>query len=299
MTLKVKPQSAAFLGLLGVVGALLIIVGASFDSKTHAFWVNVFAAIGAAIMGTALSLFIARVFEPAPIDDIYHLLSVAKNFSLITDDDKVRPRRLKYHGYLLSHALGKPQWKYRVFDFTQDRRPGYLHARVDVWVPTESNQDKQYPGHTAEPHPRDSGEPDRIGHQVFLYNGYLCDPYHLILVGRLDPEYGTEPEVIHIFPFGLKVQGNVMAGLAFLETSDNKHVVTPTILSKTRLTAETIYGPVAATSDQAKLSTIWKQHFLGDFQINIPCESFTEHEAPHKHLPAHTPNDHTGRAGGV
>jgi hypothetical protein len=251
---------------------LLTIVGALFGVHQHVFWTSVFAALGAAIIGTAFSLLMARVFEPAPINEIYQLMSVTNNSPLIRDDDKVRPRRLKYHGYLLSHALGKQQWKYRVFDFTRDRRPGYLHARVDVWVPTESNEDKQYPGHsstTAE----DGSQHDegRTGHQIYLYDGYLCDPYHLILVGRLDPEMGAEPDVIQVFPFGLKAQGNVMAGLAFLETSDVKHVVTPTLLSKVRQTSETEYGPVVAAEEQAKLMRLWQQHFLGDFTINVPA----------------------------
>jgi hypothetical protein len=265
MTRQVKPESVAFLVALAVVGVLLTTVGAFFGIWQHVFWMNVFAALGAAIIGTAFSLLMARVFEPAPINEIFHFMSVTNNSPLIAEDEKVRPRRLKYHGYLLSHAMGKPQWKYRVFDFSKDRRPGYLHAEVDVWVPTESNEDKKYPGRPrAGGHPYDDGPhgETRIGHQVYLYDGYLCDPYHLILVGRLDENFGTEPDVIHVFPFGLKAQGNVMAGLAFLETSDVKHVVTPT--------SETEYGPVVDAGEQEKLLKLWQQYFLGDFDINVP-----------------------------
>lgn len=273
MIRQIKGESGAFLVALAVVGLLLTIVGAFLGMEAHPFWMNVFAALGAAIIGTAFSLLMARVFDPLPINDIFHLMSVTNNSPLITDDEKVRPRRLKYHGYLLSHAMGKPQWKYRVFDFTTDRRPGYLHAKVDVWVPTESNHDKEYPGRSRTSSRRFVDEaPDgtRIGHQVYLYDGYLCDPYHLLLVGRLDPELGAEPDVIHVFPFGLKAQGNVMAGLAFLETSDNKHVVTPTLLSRVRQTSETDFGPVLDVKEQAKLMQLWQQHFLNDFQINVP-----------------------------
>ncbi|MGA3007833.1 MAG: hypothetical protein ABSE59_08080, partial [Opitutaceae bacterium] len=228
MSKQIKPESLTFLVTLAVVGVLLTVVGALLSWAAEVFWSNVFAALGAAIIGTAFSLLMARVFEPSPMNEIYRLLSITKNFPLITDDAKVRPHRLKYHGYLFSHALGQPQWKYRIFDFTEDRRPGYLHAKVDVWVPTESNQDKEYPGHSrpSSDQAQDKTHGDyRPGHQVYWYDGYLCDPYHLLLVGKLDPEIGTEPDVIQIFPFGLKTQGNVMAGLAILETSDNKHIV--------------------------------------------------------------------------
>lgn len=284
MTKQVKPESVAFLVILAIVGLLLTIVGAFFTIGDHVFWMNVFAALGAAIIGAALSLLMARVFDPSPMNEIYHIMSVIKNCPLITDDEKVRPRRLKYHGYMLSHALGKLQWKYRVFDFTKDRRPGYLHANVDVWVPTESNQDKKYPGRSHASNDKFDDE-TRSGHQVYIYDGYLCDPYHLLLVGHLDPEMGSEPEVIQVFPFGLKAQGNVMAGLAFLETSDNKHVVTPTILSRVRQTSETDFGPVEDPNEQTKLLKLWQQHFLNDFKINVPIEGLQDSFAHVDSLP--------------
>lgn len=267
---KVKPESAAFLVVLAIAGVLLTAVGAFFAIGQHLLWMNVFTSLGAAIIGTAISLLMSRVFEPSPVGEIYHLLSIAKNLPLIADDEKVRPHRLKYHGYLLSHALGKPQWKYRVFDFTRDKRPGYLHARVDVWVPNEPNPEAAPTG----PASSDDETPNdiRLGHQVYIYDGYLSEPYHLLLVGRLDPEMGTEPDVIHVFPFGLKIQGHVMAGLAFLETSDNKHIVTPTLLSKVRQTQECKFGPVVDPHEQAKLARLWHHHFLGDFKINVPEE---------------------------
>lgn len=273
MTKQPEAPSVAFLVTLAIVGVLLTTVGAVFQNLV--FWTYVFASLGAAIIGAALSLLMARVFEPSPMNEIYHLMSIASNSPLMTDDQKVRPHRLRYHGYLLSHAMGKQQWKYRVFDFTRDRRPGYLHARVDVWVPPETDQDRTHPGR-----PRASGDKlddgtdaeGRSGDQVYLYDGYLCDPYHLLLVGRLDPEMGAEPDVIHVFPFGLHEQGNVMAGLAFLETSDKKRIVTPTILSKARQTSETEFGPVENSNEEAQLMKLWQRHFLGHFKINAPIK---------------------------
>jgi hypothetical protein len=279
MAKQFKPESVAFLIALVVVGILLMAVGAFLAVQGHAFWMNAFLAFGAAVMGAALSLLMARVFEPSAMNEIFHLMSVTKNSPLIADDEKVRSRRLKYHGYLFSHAMGRPQWKYRVFDFTKERRPGYLHARVDVWVPTEPNECKDgamQPGTDAS----DTDGEMRNCNQVYLYDGFLCDPYHLLLVGRLDSELGSEPDVIQVFPFGLKSQSNMMFGLAFLETSDNKHVVTPTILSKVRLTNETEFGPVKEPNEEAKLMKLWQQHFLDDFKINVPAEAM--------HAPGHS-----------
>src|SRR5450432_2880574 len=185
MTKHLKPESAAFLITLAAAGVLLTIVGAFFSEGPHIFWTNFFTALGAAIMGAAFSLLIARIFEPSPINEIFRVMSTMKNSPLIVDDARVRPRRQKYHGYILSHALGKKQWKYRVFDFTKDIRPGYLHARVDVWVPTESNKNQKSRGSVRNPPEATSDAEHKagIGHQVYSYDGYLCDPYHLLLVG--------------------------------------------------------------------------------------------------------------------
>jgi hypothetical protein len=248
ITKQVKPESTAFLVVLGIAGLFLTAIGALLG-EGHVLFMNFFAALGAAIIGAATSLYLARVFEPAPMNEIYRLLSIPHNSQLLTEDDKVRPHRQIYHGYLLSRVPGKPQWKYRIFDFSKERRPGYLHAKVDVWVPTD--------------------KPGKEDLQVYWYNGYLCAPYHLLLVGRLDPELGSEPDVVQVFPFALAAQLKVMAGLAFLETSDNTRIVTPTILSKVRQTSETDTGPVADINEQAKLLKLWEQHFAGN-KIMIP-----------------------------
>jgi hypothetical protein len=261
---KVKPESLAFLVALSVVGILLTVAGALFDSH-QVFWITVFTSLGAAIIGTAFSLLMARVFEPSPMNEIYQLLSIDRHSPLVIHDEKVRPRRIKYHGYLLSHAFGKPQWKYRIFDFSRDPRPGYLHAKVDVWVPREDAA----PPQAGAGHRKVGGEEPHDPHQKYFYDGFLCDPYHLLLVGRLDPELGAEPDVIHVFPFALKDQLGVMAGLAFLETSDDKHVVTPTILSKERQTSETEFGPVVDPLEQAKLLKLWRKHFQAEVTDNV------------------------------
>ncbi len=237
---SLKPESLTFLTILGVVGILTIAVGAFFAYTNHVFWMNAFAALGASILGAALSLFMARVFEPSQVAQLLSLIATSRSSSLIHDDARVEGFRRCYHGYLRSQSDGSPVWRYRIFDFTRAHTPGHLHALVDVPLP----------GGAA---------------QVFVYSGYVCDD-HLLLIGH--PKSGAEPPVIHVFPHGCAIEGSTIVGLAFVRCFDGVQLVAPTILSTVPLTGQSSPGPVSAASAAALLK-IWDEKFRRNNMFNV------------------------------
>jgi len=260
---KTYSKTYAFLIAVGVAGAFLTAVAAAIDDRVHPFFFSVSAAGGGSLVGAAVSLILSKVFEPPQVDEIRSMLDGAKtqiakfladsidenrrmlssiaSIPLLANDDQVCKYRKLYHGYLWSHADEQEVWKYRIFDFNASRVPGHLHATVPIWVV-------------------------HGGTEIFHYDGFRCDE-HLVLIGR--PDDPREPWVVQIFPCGCRVQdGSPLAGLAFFTTSDNKPVVSPTLLSPTLLARRTELGPVDP-SESAAIMALWRKHFDKFITINF------------------------------
>src|SRR5258708_2648531 len=104
MERSVKPQSLIFLSTLAAVGVLLIGGSALLAVEDKPLLSTLSATLGAAILGAASSLLLARFFEPSQVDQILKLIAEASQCSLARDDHKVSPFRQKYYGYLKSHT---------------------------------------------------------------------------------------------------------------------------------------------------------------------------------------------------
>lgn len=240
MTKPIKSESVAFLTVLGILGVLLTVVGALLAVRDHLFMSNFCVTIGAAILGAAFSLFMARVFEPSQMAQLLSLIATSRSGSLLYDDRRLEPFREKYHGYIRSFSDGRPTWRYRIFDFSKAHTPGHLHAAVDVVLPAGTVKQ-------------------------FHYDGYVCEQ-HLLLIGR--PKMGSEPPIVHVFPNGCDLQLNEIAGLAFVKSFDGVQLVAPSLLSSMPLAGLTQPGAVPEENG-IELLRIWERHFLSSNKLNI------------------------------
>lgn len=253
----IDPKSGVFLVTLGLVGIAVIVIGAlisiigetylvdkfvPFGKASAVYLTNASAALGAAIFGSAISLLLARYFEPSELRHLIDLIATSQACPLTRDESAVEPFRLRYHGYLRSHsATGEPIWRYRVFDFSRSRTPGHLHGVVNVPLPEGGSKD-------------------------FVYDGFVCGE-HILLVGNAVA--GAEPCVIHVFPNGCLGNTRYIAGLCFVLTFSGKQLVAPTILSQDRLVPRRDAGELSA-DDGVALMNRWKKGFYGDtFNGNV------------------------------
>ncbi len=241
MKTSIKPESLIFLTTLASAGVLLIVIGTLFTLTGLAFFVSLFVTLGAAVLGTSVSLLMARYFEPSQINQLLQTIAESQEGSLTRDDRQIQPFRIKYHGYLKSHGInGEAVWRYRVFDFTQAHTPGHLHAVVPV--------------------PQLGGTI-----KLFVYDGFVCGQ-HLILVGRAT--VGAEPFVIHVFPNGCTLEGSLITGLSFVRSFDSAQLVTSTMLSNIPLTGQNSPGEVEE-DDARRLDELWKLQFLKHNTFNF------------------------------
>jgi hypothetical protein len=242
-----NPQSAAFLIILAVLGAVIIILGLTLRIGAP-FASSLLLSLGGSALGGALSITFGRIFEPSQLRTLIDTCAESNRSSLLAaGEEKYAFLRKRMHSYLRSRNVdGSCVWRYRIFDFSASFTPGHLHTVVEV--------------------PHSKGKTRK-----FIYDGYVCGD-HLVLIGQ-PMEPGTEQHVVHVFPDAIKnVQHGWIAGICFVDSYDGKKLITPTLLSDDAVTTQTVVG-AASEADALTIYDRWKTQ-MGDRQLNFDPATF-------------------------
>ena len=221
------------LAVLGGLGLCLIVLASQIPGEPYR---GILASIGGVFVGSSLSLYITGIFAPQPLEQILDLLADIAAMPWRPSESEVHLLRRQFYGYLRTQHSGETLWLYRDFDFASVDRPGHIEAVI------------KYP----------------VQQRISRYR-YFGFPVmkRLTLVG-LNMSIPTEQAVIQVIPsVGHK---GIHAGLAFVETDDERNIVTPTLMCDRPIIALTEQG-VVPKELAAELDAIWLRSWRSEMSV--------------------------------
>ncbi len=213
-------------GIAVIAGVFLLLWGTSIDAIA-------LVALGGAWIGTSLTLLIGHVTNSDFRPEVLRLLSKVHVPGLWCEQSEVDQHRAKFHHYCVTEIRDKLVWRYCPVDFSDSQTAGRLTATAK-----EPDKDKKQKAYRVQA-------------------GFFDD--RMITLDKA--EKGTEPVMVHVYPYFEHEFEGIHCGLVFKLTYDETRIVAPCIMSRTPIVACKKSGPVSEAAAK-KLDIKWRHLFF-------------------------------------